>query len=175
MCDLGEYILNRIPVRQEIIENNIVLYHGECLDVMDILVSRNIKVDAIITDPPFGTTACKWDTVISFIEMWSRIERLRNEKTAVVLFGSEPFSSLLRSSNIKNFKYDWIWQKNNAGNFQLVNYQPLKKHEMISVFYPHYYYPQGLKECDLVMSNKGKAGKLGHLSSEKKERKLSSN
>ena len=114
---------------------NINLYKGDCLEVMDKLIEQGIKVDAIITDPPYGTTACKWDSIIPFDAMWERLNKLIKPNGAIVLFGSEPFSSLLRLSNLKNFKYDWIWEKNNAGNFQLVNYQPLKIHETISVFY----------------------------------------
>ena len=114
---------------------NIKLYKGDCLEIMDKLIAEGVKVDAIITDPPYGTTACSWDSVIPFDEMWLRLNKLIKPNGAIVLFGSEPFSSLLRISNLKNYKYDWIWEKNNAGNFQLVNHQPLKIHETISVFY----------------------------------------
>ena len=147
----------------------IQLLKGDCLIEMDKLIAEGVKVDAIITDPPYGTIACKWDSVIPFDEMWKQLNRIIKPNGAIVLFGSEPFSSALRMSNIKNYKYDWIWQKNNAGNFQIVKYQPLKKHEIISVFSKksHNYYPQGLRECNKVQSNKGKAGKLGHLGSEK--------
>lgn len=89
--------------------SNIELLWGDCLKIMDDLIARGVKVDAIITDPPYGTTACKWDSVIPFNEMWNCIEKLRKEKSAVVLFGQEPFSSNLRVSNLKNYKYDWIW------------------------------------------------------------------
>ena len=89
-----------------------------------------------------------------------------------MLFGSEPFSSALRMSNIKNYRYDLIWEKNNAGNFQLAKKQFLKYHENISVFYKKQptYNPQGIIKLEkpIIQSNKGKAGKLGHLSSEKK-------
>ena len=101
------------------------------------------SVDAIITDPPYGTTACKWDSVIPFEPMWQQLNRIIKPKGAIVLFGSEPFSSALRMSNIKNFKYDWIWQKNRGSNFALVKYQPMKEHEIVSVFSnkTHNYYP----------------------------------
>lgn len=69
--------------------------------------------------PPYGTTACKWDVIIPFDLMWEQLERIIKDDGAIVLFGSEPFSSALRMSNIKNYKYDWIWEKNNCGNFQL--------------------------------------------------------
>lgn len=107
---------------------------GDCLEEMDKLIKQGVKVDAIITDPPYGITACKWDSVIPFEPMWSRLNKLIKPKGAIVLFGSEPFSSYLRMSNIKNFKYDWIWEKPKGSNFVHANYQPLKVHEIISVF-----------------------------------------
>ena len=119
----------------------IKLYNDDCLKVMDKLIEDNVKVSAIITDIPYGTTACKWDIIIPFDEMWLRIEKLRKDKCAVVLFGSEPFSSRLRTSNLSNFKYDWIWQKQQGANFMNMKYQPNKIHENISVFYNHNYYP----------------------------------
>ena len=148
------------------------LYNGDCLEVMDKLIEEGVKVDAIITDPPYGTTACKWDSVIPFDKMWERLNKLIKPNGVIVLFGSEPFSSNLRKSNIKNYKYDLIWVKNNAGNFQLAKKQFLKYHENISIFYKKQptYNPQGLIKLEnpITQSNKGKAGKLGHLSSEKK-------
>jgi DNA modification methylase len=82
-----------------------------------------------------GTTACAWDIIIPFDKLWQQYKRIIKDKGVIVLFGSEPFSSLLRTSNLDWYKYDWIWEKNNSGNFQLVNYQPLKIHETISVFH----------------------------------------
>ena len=73
---------------------------------MDRLIEQGVKVDAIITDPPYGITACKWDSVIPLEPMWDRLKQLRKDNSAIVLFGSEPFSSALRMSNIKDFKYD---------------------------------------------------------------------
>ena len=69
------------------------LYQGDCLEAMDKLIAKNITVDAIITDPPYGTTACKWDSVIPFDEMWLRLNKLIKPNGAIVLFGSEPFTS----------------------------------------------------------------------------------
>lgn len=117
------------------------LINGECLEVMDKLIADNVKVDAIITDPPYGTTACKWDSVIDFDEMWLRLNKLIKPNGAIVLFGSEPFSSALRMSNIKNYKYDWVWDKKHSTNFMLAKKQPLKYHENISVFNSKIYYP----------------------------------
>ena len=82
---------------------NIQLFQGDCLEIMDELIKQGVKVDAIITDPPYGTTSCKWDTVIPFDEMWRRLNLLIKENGAIVLFGTEPFSSALRVSNIKNY------------------------------------------------------------------------
>jgi len=108
------------------------LHLGDCLDIMPMIPDQSI--DAIITDPPYGTTACPWDSVIPFEPMWKQLNRIIKANGAIVLFGSEPFSSALRMSNIKNYKYDWIWDKKIPGNFALVKHQPLKYHEIISVF-----------------------------------------
>ena len=121
---------------------NIQLYQGDCLEIMDKLIEKGVKVDAIITDPPYGTTACKWDTVIPFDEMWDRLNKLIKDNGAIVLFGSEPFSSKLRCSNLKNYKYDWVWNKKLAGNGMLAKKQPLKIHENVIVFNSKIYIPQ---------------------------------
>jgi len=105
---------------------------GDCLEVMKTIESGSI--DAIITDPPYGTTACKWDSVIDFELMWEQLNRIIKLNGAIVLFGSEPFSSALRMSNIKNFKYDWIWDKTRGYNFAQANYAPMKSHEIVSIF-----------------------------------------
>jgi len=111
----------------------IKLMHGDCLEKM-----KNIKtgsVDMVLADPPYGTTACKWDTVIPLEPMWEQINRVIKPNGAIVLFGSEPFSSALRISNIDSYKYDWIWEKSNPSNIALANKQPMRYHELISVFY----------------------------------------
>ena len=109
----------------------IKLINGDCLEMMKGLESNS--VDAIITDPPYGTTACKWDSVIPFDAMWEQLNRIIKPNGAIVLFGSEPFSSALRMSNIKNYKYDWVWKKSH-GSFATAKTQPLKRHELISIF-----------------------------------------
>ena len=106
---------------------------GDCLEVMKYI--PNGSIDAIITDPPYGTTACKWDSVIDFELMWKQLNRIIKPNGAIVLFGSEPFSSALRMSNIKNYKYDWVWEKSKATNFLNAKKQPLRAKENISVFY----------------------------------------
>jgi|TARA_R110002153_G_C13144063_1_gene481264 site-specific DNA-methyltransferase (adenine-specific) len=117
------------------------LYKGDCLEVMKTIESGSI--DAIITDPPYGTTACKWDSVIDFKLMWEQLNRIIKPNGAIVLFGSEPFSSALRMSNIKNYKYDWVWYKNAVSGFANAKRQPMRNHELISVFYNKQckYYP----------------------------------
>lgn len=113
----------------------IKLIKGDCLEEMDKLIKKGIKVDAVICDPPYGTTACKWDSVIPFDEMWERLKKLRKERTPIVLFGSEPFSSALRMSNIKEYKYDWIWEKNKSTGHLNAKKIPMNSYEVISIFY----------------------------------------
>ena len=113
------------------------------------------SVDAIITDPPYGTTACKWDSVIPFDAMWEQLNRIIKPNGAIVLFGSEPFSSALRMSNIKNYKYDWIWEKHHKTGHLNAKNRPMKTAENISVFSKkrHNYYPQGLVEINKPVKN----------------------
>ena len=110
----------------------IELYNAECLEQMKSIESGS--VDAIICDPPYGTTACKWDSVIPFEPMWEQLHRVIKPNGAIVLFGSEPFSSALRMSNIKNYKYDWKYKKLIASNFASAKYQPMKHIEDVIVF-----------------------------------------
>ena len=105
---------------------------GDCLEVMKTIEDKSI--DSVITDPPYGTTACKWDSVIDFELMWEQLNRIIKPNGAIVLFGSEPFSSALRMSNIKKYKYDWVWNKKLAGGFAVAKYRPLSINENISVF-----------------------------------------
>ena len=110
----------------------IELIKGDCLEVMKGIPDGSI--DAIITDPPYGTTACKWDSVIPFEPMWEQLNRIIKPNGAIVLFGSQPFTSALIMSNPKGFKYEWIWQKTKGSNFQTLKHQPWKMHENILVF-----------------------------------------
>ena len=89
----------------------------------------------ILPTADFGTTACKWDSIIPLEPMWEELKRITKSNSAIVLFGQEPFSSILRLSNIKDYKYDWIWDKVKPGAFATAKYAPLKQHELISVFY----------------------------------------
>ena len=116
------------------------LYLGDCVEVLKTLPDNS--VDLILTDPPYGTTACKWDNVIPFEPMWAELKRVIKPNGAIVLFGSEPFSSLLRCSNLEMYKYDWVWEKNISTNFLHAKRQPLRNTENISVFYNKAtYYP----------------------------------
>ena len=143
---------------------------GDCLELMKDI--PNGSIDMILADLPYGTTACKWDTIIPFDKLWEQYERIIKPNGAIVLFGSEPFSSSLRMSNIKKWRYDWIWEKTKAGNFQIVKYQPLKYHEIISVFSlnTHNYYPIKVEASESSKSrykyaiSKSK-GKLNHMAS----------
>jgi site-specific DNA-methyltransferase (adenine-specific) len=108
------------------------LMHGDCLELMKQIPDKSI--DMVLTDPPYGTTACKWDSVIPFDKMWMELKRITKDNGAIALFGSEPFSSHLRISNLKQFKYDWIWEKDIGSNFLNTKYQPFKTHEIVSIF-----------------------------------------
>jgi DNA modification methylase len=132
---------------------------GDCLEVMKTIKSGSI--DAIITDPPYGTTACKWDSVIDFDLMWEQLNRIIKTNGAIVLFGSEPFSSALRMSNIKNYKYDWKYEKNKSTGFLNAKRQPLLNYEDICVFYKKQctYNPQKTKAEKVYKRGKVKRSK----------------
>ena len=142
------------------------IYLGDCLEVMKDIPDGSI--DAIITDPPYGTTACKWDSVIPFEPMWEQLKRIIKPNGAIVLFGSEPFSSYLRMSNVKQYKYDWIWDKLRASNFFAAKYQPLNTTEDIIVFsngganngakLPMIYTPQGMTIINKEVKNSNSVG-----------------
>jgi len=106
--------------------------HGDCLEVMPTLPDKSI--DMILCDLPYGTTACKWDTVIPFEPLWKEYKRLVKDNGAIVLTASQPFTSALVMSNPKMFKHEWIWQKDKGGNIGVLKYQPSKVHESVLVF-----------------------------------------
>ena len=115
--------------------SEVKLFQGDCLVEMDKLIREGQKVDLILCDLPYGTTACKWDNIIPFEPMWECINQLVKDNAPILLFGTEPFSSHLRLSNIKNYKYDWIWIKDKGTNIFSANKRPMKNTEIISVFY----------------------------------------
>ena len=106
---------------------------GDCLEELKKI--SNKSVDIVLTDPPYGTTQCKWDSIIPFDLMWKELKRIIKDNGCIALFGTEPFSSHLRLSNLNWFKYDWVWNKKKPSNVFLVKKQPLKNIELITIFY----------------------------------------
>jgi len=109
------------------------LIHGDCLEKMADI--EDGSVDMILADPPYGTTACKWDSIIPLEPMWEQLKRVIKPNGAIAICGSEPFSSTVRTSNLKNYKYDWIWNKvNKFTGYQIAKIQPMRDHENVMVF-----------------------------------------
>lgn len=141
------------------------VYHGDCLELMKDIPDGS--VDMILCDLPYGTTKCKWDTIIPFEPLWKEYNRIIKDRGAIVLFGSEPFASHLRISNIKNYKYDWHWIKSKGQGFFNVKKMPLKTIETISVFYKKLptYNPQGIIPYGKTIVNPdGKMDNTNHVS-----------
>lgn len=109
------------------------LIHGNCLEEMSSISDGSI--DMILTDPPYGTTSCKWDSIIPLEPMWKQLERIIKPNGAIVMTASQPFTTKLISSNMKMFKYCWVWNKSNPSNISQSKRRPLKYHEDIVVFY----------------------------------------
>ena len=129
------------------------LYNGDCLELMKEIPDGSI--DMILCDLPYGTTACKWDSVIPFEPLWEHYNRVIKDNGAIALFGREPFSSYLRMSNIKNYKYDWIWDKVSVVGFANAKKMPLYNVEYILVFYKKLptYNPQGVVRVNREIKN----------------------
>ena len=129
---------------KDVITDDYKLLHGDCLERMKEIPDGS--VDLILTDPPYGTTACKWDSVVPFDLMWEQLKRIIKPKGAVVLFSAQPFTTTLISSNIKCFKYCMVWKKSKCGSPLTAKYKPLTKHEDLCIFSLHNktlnYYPQ---------------------------------
>lgn len=132
------------------------LQQGNCLELMKDIPDGS--VDMILCDLPYGTTANKWDTVIPFKPLWEQYNRVIKSNGAIVLFGSEPFSSKLRMSNIKNYKYDWVWDKKIPSGMSYARYQPMRRTENMMVFTKNgektIYNPQ-LEARDKLIKNGG--------------------
>ena len=109
------------------------VFHGDCLDKMRKLASSS--VDLILCDLPYGTTTCKWDSIIPFEPLWKEYNRIAKPEAAIVLTSAQPFTSKLIFSNIDNYKYCWYWVKNLASGFQLAKIQPRRAVEEVVVFY----------------------------------------
>lgn len=143
--------------------NNIELWHGDCLELMKNIPDKS--ADMILCDLPYGTTKCSWDIVIPFESLWYQYNRIVKDNAAVLLFGQEPFSSLLRISNLNNYRYDIYWEKERLTNINQVKRRVGKTIETISVFYRKQpiYNPQMIKYDGKPRTNKVKDGKLGKL------------
>jgi len=128
------------------------LFHGDCLEVMPTLDAGS--VDMVLADPPYGTTACKWDSIIPLETMWKQLKRLINPNGAIVMTASQPFTTTLIASNMKMFKYCWYWKKNRATGVLNAKKQPLRCVEDVCVFYKKQvtYNPQGVVSCDKLTS-----------------------
>lgn len=144
----------------------ITLHHGDCLDIMPTLPDR--LFDAIIADLPYGTTACKWDNVIPFVDLWIQYKRLIKRRGAVVLFGNQPFTSALVMSNIEWFRYSWVWFKNRATRYLDCNRMPLKACEDICVFSSVGYHTYNPVMREGAPDNGGIGGNAEHYQHHKK-------
>jgi len=121
------------------------LLQGDCLERMKEI--EDGSVDMVLTDPPYGTTACKWDSIIPLEPMWEQLKRVIKPNGAIVMSASQPFTTTLISSNMKMFKYCWVWHKTRPSNFPLAKKQPMKYHEDVVVFGEKcpQYFPQMVK------------------------------
>lgn len=127
---------------------------GDCLELLKTLPDNS--VDMVLTDPPYGVLDFKWDNEIDNEKLWQELKRVTKPNCVIALFGIEPFSTQVRLSNIKNYKYDWYWKKSAVGGFVNAKKRPLKVLENIMVFsdgVPRYY-PQGLLRLDRKKSRK---------------------
>jgi len=138
------------------------LIHGEALEALARLATEGVKVDAVISDPPYGVTRYKWDSVIPIPALWEGLHKVAKDNAALALFGCEPFSSSLRMSNLKEFKYDWVWKKSRVLGFLNAKKQPLRCLENVSIFYrkPPTYNPQGVEPC-LIQDSSGASNFYG--------------
>ncbi len=143
-----------------------MLHLGDCLDVMQDIPDGS--VDAVICDPPYGTTACKWDSVIPFEPMWAQLKRIVKPNGAIVLMASQPFTSALVMSNAAMFKYCWIWKKTAATGHLNAKRMPMSDSEDVLVFYCHQpaYNPQGLIPHGKTVRRGGNGGCYGNSGKE---------
>jgi len=111
-------------------EPNIKIYHGDCLEIMPELE----PVDLVLTDPPYGISACKWDSVIPVAYMWRQLKKVTKHNGVIALTASQPFSSALVMANPTMFKHEWIWIKNRGSNFANTVREPMKEHESVLIF-----------------------------------------
>ena len=118
------------------------VHHGDCLEIMKDIPDGSI--DMILCDLPYGTTQCKWDTIIPFGPLWEEYRRVAKKNAAIVLTAAQPFTSVLVASNLKEFKYTWVWEKSKATGYLNAKKMPMRAHEDVCVFYrkPPVYNPQ---------------------------------
>ena len=163
---------------------NGVVFNADCIKVMDALINKDMKIDMILCDLPFGTTASNWDKAIPAKSLWERYKKLISDNGSIVLFASGQFMPYLLSSNLNMFKYQWVWVKNNSTNFVHAKNRPMTKCEYILVFSKApmghvsqlgdkrmIYNPQGLIECNKkIKAGKGRFGTIaGERPSHKSE------
>ena len=135
------------------------LIHGDCLEKMKDIPDKSI--DMILCDLPYGTTACKWDVVIPFEPLWAQYKRIIKDRGAIVLFGSQPFTTVMINSNIRLFHHSWVWAKRFAGNYAQAKTHPQKVHEDIAVFGDRVvYYPQKTQRDTPIKKGKNAGGNI---------------
>ncbi|WP_334291612.1 site-specific DNA-methyltransferase [Metaclostridioides mangenotii] len=135
------------------------LHNGDCLEVMKNIEDKS--VDLILCDPPYGTTSCRWDSIIDLEEMWKQYNRIIKDNGVIVLFSAQPFTTKLINSSIKNYKYSWYWVENTVTGFAFAKYQPMRKVEDINIFYKKAisYNPQGLVRLEKPKASNRKVEK----------------
>lgn len=149
---------------------DVKLWNADCLQAMQFIPDGS--VDMVLCDPPYGTTACKWDTVIPFEPMWGQLKRIIKPNGAICLFGTQPFTSMVVSSNLSMFKYCWTWDKGKVGGFTSAKLKPLKLFEDVCVFSKAntancsennmVYYPQGLQKIDKISRSSNDTSPTGY-------------
>ena len=131
-----------LPPLQQCSVSGSALFNADCMYILPLIPDKSVQL--ILADLPYGTTACKWDSIIPLEPLWNEYKRIIKDNGAIVLTASQPFTTKLISSNYEMFKYCWVWNKAKAANFPQVKYAPLKIHEDICVFSKtrHFYNPQ---------------------------------
>lgn len=142
------------------------LYRGDCLDVMKDIPDGS--VDMILTDPPYGTTQCKWDSIIPLEPMWAQLKRIIKPNGAIVMTAAQPFSSILGASNVEDLRYSWVWEKTSATGHLNAKKMPMKNHEDVMVFYKKQptYNPQGIQRFGKTTRRGGNGGCYGKSGAE---------
>ena len=153
-----------LPPLQQCSVSGSALINADCMDILPLIPDKSVQL--ILADLPYGTTACKWDIVLPLDKLWEHYERIIKDDGAIVLTANQPFTSALIMSNLKLFRYEWIWEKSRPTGFPMAKHRPMKNHETIVVFSKSpatytpsgfmNYYPQGVEECDRVIKRTNK-------------------